>query len=109
MFCSQIQGGGTPAAAIDIETISSELLKVQEEAEGEMNAAPTLKVQLISATVESIEIVAATLKVQSIAASLEGTDIVAATLKVQQLIAATFEKYSDSHRDFQGTVNYRDP
>ena len=37
-------GGAAGAAAIDIETISSELLKVQEEAEGEMKAAKTLQV-----------------------------------------------------------------
>lgn len=37
-------GGAAAAAAIDIETISSELLKVQEEAEREMKAATTLQV-----------------------------------------------------------------
>lgn len=38
------QGGDVAAPTIDIETISSELLKVQEEAEQEMKAATTLQV-----------------------------------------------------------------
>lgn len=47
MFCPCVsQGPGAPT--IDIETISSELLIVQKEAEAEMRAATTLQVLLRS-------------------------------------------------------------